>query len=93
MREKLTEEEKSYIKTKILEPITPDVVKVPLFQTIDRAKIMLKTAIERLTFDKDKYTTRILFDQRGTKELVVSIQAKHKDCEEVIAYEQTLKMQ
>ena len=88
MRELLTEEEKRYATSKFIDPMVSDMNKVPLFQTIERAKIMLETSLRRLLDDKN-YEGRISFrdnTRNNKKQIIVLLEIKKKDCLEVLSY-------
>ena len=85
MRDKVTEDERKYIKDNILEPLSKDVDKLKLFQTMERGKLMLETSIQRLNFDRSLYEVRLdVFRETNDTGWQVSIQARPKDCDDPV---------
>lgn len=89
MRNYLTEEEKNYIKEKILEPMRGDISRATMFDSIERSKIMLESSLKRLNFKKE-YEARVIFDKVNDRKYVLRIQAHPKDCEEFISLDSEL---
>ncbi len=91
MRSYLTDEEKSYIKVKIMEPMRSDLERTILFDTIPRAKLMLESSLKRLKFEKE-YEARVIFDKKNANSYVIRLQAHKKDCEEYISLDYPLTL-
>ena len=91
MKDYLSEEEKIYIKNKILEPMRPSIEKAAVFGTIPRAQIMLETSLRGLRFDKG-YEARVIFDKRDDNNYVIKVQARKLECEEYVSLDYPLKL-
>jgi len=86
IRESLNETERDYIKMNIIEPMFPDFHKIPLFQTVDRAQLMMEASLNRLPFDKENYSARVKFERVNGQKLVCILQAKKRYCNEIVDY-------
>lgn len=91
MRDYLSEDEKRYIKEKIMEPMKPDMEKSIFFDTIPRAKLMLESSLKRIKFERG-YEARIIFDRQNNNQYVIRLQARHKDCEEYLSLDYPLTL-
>lgn len=89
MKDYLTEDEKRYIKEKIMEPMRPDLERSVLFDTIPRAQLMLESSLRRLKFERD-YEARIIFDRQNDNSYVIRLQARRKECEEFLSLDYPL---
>lgn len=83
MRDKVTDDERRYIKENILDPISKDMDKLHLFGDMNRGKIMLETSIQRLNFDKAKYEVKLdIFREMNDTGWQISVSARPKDCDD-----------
>jgi len=87
----LSEDEKRYIKEKIMEPMKVDLERSILFDTIPRAKLMLESSLQRIKFEK-AYEARIIFDRQNDNQYVIRLQARKKDCEEFLSLDYPLTL-
>ncbi len=84
MKDFLNEDEKRYIKEKIMEPMRPDLERSLVFGSVERAKMMLESSLKRLNFGKD-YEARVIFDRQNDSTFILRLQARKRDCEEFIS--------
>jgi hypothetical protein len=93
IRELLTENEKNYIKEKIINPMIPDMEKSTLFNNVDRATIMLETSLRRIMTDHN-FSARVVFmpSSANSKDLLCVLDVKHKECNEVLSYRVPIKI-
>ena len=84
MKDTLTETERNYIKYEVIEKMIPDMNKATLFGTVERAQIMLETSLKQIMKDKN-YEARIGFKD-GIEKLILMLEVKHRECNEVISY-------
>jgi len=85
MREAVTEDERRYIKENILDPLSKDVDKLPLFGDMARGKLMLETSVQRLKFDRKNYEIKLdYFREINNNGWEITIAVRPKDCSDSV---------